>query len=109
MKVFAEDIIESSGCVQICAGHKGGAEAAIHAIRQIFQDDDDDSVLLIDASNAFNSLNRKAALHNIGVMCPIVHTFVSNLYQPHARLFVPGGAEISSSEGTTQRLQQSRF
>ncbi len=36
MKVFAEDIIESSGCVQICAGHKGGAEAAIHAIRQIF-------------------------------------------------------------------------
>jgi len=102
MSVFTEDVIESAGCVQICAGHKGGAEAAIHAVRRIYEDNEDDAVVLIDASNAFNSLNRKAALHNIGILCPIMHTFASNLYQPQARLFVQGGAEISSSEGTTQ-------
>ena len=102
MSVFAEDVLESAGCVQICAGHKGGAEAAIHAVRQIFEENEDDAVVLIDASNAFNSLNRKAALHNIGVICPIMHTFASNLYQSKARLFVQGGAEIASAEGTTQ-------
>ncbi len=37
-----------------------------------------------------------------------MHTFVSNLYQPHARLFVHGGAEISSSEGTTQGGPESK-
>ena len=31
-----------------------------------------------------------------------MHAFASNLYQPKARLFVLGGAEIASSEGTTQ-------
>ena len=31
-----------------------------------------------------------------------MHTFSSNLYQTSARLFVLGGAEISSTEGTTQ-------
>ena len=102
MAVFTDDVIQSAGCVQICAGHKGGAEAAIHAVRQIFEENDDYAVVLIDASNAFNSLNRKAALHNIGVLCPIMHTFACNLYQPRTRLFVQGGAEIASSEGTTQ-------
>ena len=102
MSVFTDDVIQSSGSVQICAGHKGGAEAAIHAVRTMFEDNDDYAVILIDASNAFNSINRKAALHNIGVLCPIMHTFACNLYQPRVRLFVQGGAEISSTEGTTQ-------
>ena len=97
-----DNIFQSSGSVQICAGHKGGAEATIHAVRTMFEDNDDYAVILIDASNAFNSINRKAALHNIGVLCPIMHTFACNLYQPRVRLFVQGGAEISSTEGTTQ-------
>ena len=29
-------------------------------------------VLLINASNAFNALNKAAALHNILVLCPII-------------------------------------
>ena len=53
-----QDIIEASGPLQVCAGLKSGAEAAIHAMHGIFNADDADAVLLIDASNAFNSLNR---------------------------------------------------
>ena len=100
MNLIADDVLESAGCVQICAGHKGGAEAAVHAVRKLFEDNDDDAVLLIDASNAFNSLNRKTALHNISILCPVMHIFACNLYRPHARLFVHGGVGIFSSEGT---------
>ena len=42
----------------------------------IFESDDIDAVriLLIDASNAFNALNRVAALHNI--LCPIIAIYL---------------------------------
>ena len=36
----------------------------------LFQADDIDAVLLTDTSNAFNTLNRTAAMHNIRVLCP---------------------------------------
>lgn len=49
---------------------KSGAEAAIHAMHDILDASDTDAVLLFDASNAFNSLNRASALHNIAVLCP---------------------------------------
>ena len=49
-------------------GTKAQIEAAIHAMRNIFEADQTDAVLLIDASNTFNTLNRAAALHNIRVL-----------------------------------------
>ena len=43
-------------------GLQGGVEAAIHAMRQMYEDPDCDAVLLIDAEKyAFNSLNRNVA------------------------------------------------
>ena len=86
----------------MCAGHKSGSEAAIHAMRELFEHDNSDAVLLIDASNAFNSLNRAAALHNIRVLCPSIATYAINTYREPARLFIVGGQELRSSEGTTQ-------
>ena len=65
MRVSKPDVIEASGSLQVCAGQKSGSEAAIHAMRTIFNADETDAVLLIDASNAFNALNRATALHNI--------------------------------------------
>jgi len=56
--------------IQACAGHLSGCEAAVHAMRQIFDDPHTDAVILVDASNAFNSLNRQAALLNIHQLCP---------------------------------------
>ena len=47
------------------AGHEAGAEAAIHAMHQIWDEENTEGILLIDARNAFNSLNRKVALPNI--------------------------------------------
>jgi len=55
----------ASGSLQVCAGHEGGCEAAVHAVRHLFQDPGSHTILLVDASNAFNSVNRQAALQNI--------------------------------------------
>ena len=81
---------------------KSGSEAAIYAMHTIFETDETDGVLLIDASNAFNALNRQAALDNIRVQCPIIGTYAINTYRLSARLFIIGGQEILSAEGTTQ-------
>ena len=58
MSVTKQDVIDACGSMQTCAGHKSGSEAAVHAMRSIFDADDTDAVLLIDASNAFNSLEQ---------------------------------------------------
>ena len=59
------ELAESAGCLQLCAGQKSGCEAAAHAMREIFKEEDTDAILLIDASNAFNCLNRGAMLNNV--------------------------------------------
>ena len=74
----------------------------MHAMRDIFEEDDCDAVLLVDAANAFNSINRGAMLENILRLCPIAYVYAYNCYAPHARLFVVGGRELRSKEGTTQ-------
>ena len=63
---------------------------------------DTDAVLLIDAENAFSSINRKVMLHNLKFICPIIATYIINCYATPSRLFAAGGGEIISSEGTTQ-------
>ena len=50
------------------------------AMRDIFAEEETDGVLLIDASNAFNTLNRQALLHNIRYLCPTIATYVRNCY-----------------------------
>ena len=83
-----KDVVEASGSFQLCAGQKSGSEAVIHAMHAIFEADDTDAVLVIDASNAFNALNRAAALHNIRILCPVIATYAINTYRQPARLFI---------------------
>ena len=61
-----------------------------------------EGVLLVDASNAFNSLNRQATLHNVPRICPALGKVFANTYSSPIRLFVAGGGEILSQEGTCQ-------
>ena len=60
--VIKEDIITAVGPLQTCSGLKADIESAIHAMRKVSEDDDTEAILLVDAENAFNNLNRKALL-----------------------------------------------
>ena len=100
--MFKEEIKEAAGPLQVCGGHSAGAEAAIHAMSQVFEEDGTDGVLLIDATNAFNQMNRAAAMHNIRITCKEVALYIINTYRSPSRLFISGGGEILSQEGTTQ-------
>lgn len=97
----SSDIRTAAGPLQQCAGQPAGSEAAIHSMAKIFFDAGSDAVLLVDATNAFNSLNRKVALLNIQVLCPALAPFLTNIYRTDCPLFV-GGEVLYSSEGTTQ-------
>ena len=104
--VLNEEIKSAAGPLQTCANHGAGAEAAIHGMREIYENESTEAVLLIDASNAFNCLNRAAAIHNIQILCPRVATYIINTYREPSRLFVSGKNgqtfELLSQEGTTQ-------
>ena len=68
--ILRDDIQAVTGSCQLCAGQIAGVEAVVHAVRSSFDLDDTEGVLLVDASNAFNSLNRAVALQNIRQLCP---------------------------------------
>ena len=94
--------MNAAGSLQFCAGQEAGAEAAVRTMHDIYNDEYSEAVLLVNAKNAFNSISKNIMLHNISVLCPTISTYVSNCYQSAARLFVVGGKEILSKEGTTQ-------
>ena len=96
------EVQEAAGPLQVSSGLKGGAEAAIHSMKIIFEKESTDAVILVDATNAFNCLNRLVALHNIQYICPPFAIVLINIYRNPARLFIVGGGEIESAEGTTQ-------
>ncbi len=93
LATIGDDIQEDAGPLQVCAGQQAGCEAAVHAMREISDDSITDAVLLADASNVFNTLNRKK--------CPSLAKVLINTYRHNPQLFVDGEA-ILSQEGTTQ-------
>ena len=63
-------------------------------MHQLYESPNTEAVILIDATNAFNSLNWQLLFHNICHIC-------SSLYRQGASLFIDNET-IMSLEGTTQ-------
>ena len=105
MQVLRERIRKAAGNLQVCSGHQAGGEAAIHAMRDIFEEENIEAVILVDAKNAFNTINREAMLHNIKMKCPSFSKYVENTYGSPSELYIEGDEDnnvIMSEEGTTQ-------
>ena len=73
LKAVGNDVQMAAGALQTCAGIQSGIEAAIHAMARTFEEEECEAVILVDADNAFNRLNRKVALHNISRSCPSLY------------------------------------
>ena len=101
LQVVRHDVVEVAGCDQLCAGLSGGCEAAVHAVWHLFESANCEAVLLGDARNAFNSLNRCAALLNVHNLCPSLAIVLTNCYRLDVPLFIDDDI-IFSLEGTTQ-------
>ena len=101
MTVVKDDVQRAAGANQLCAGQEAGCEAAVHAVRRLFTDTDAECAILVDASNAFNFLNRQVTLRNVQKLCPPIATALLNCYRGDAELYI-GGETILSTEGTTQ-------
>ena len=75
--ILKGDIQKPPGPFQTATGLKAGAEAVIHLMRLIFED-------------------------NIQVACPFFSKILINTYHSPLRLIILGGVEIQSTEGNTQ-------
>ena len=100
--ISEQDVMKVAGLLQVCAGQEAGAEAAIHAVNDVFKDHTTEAVLLINDEKAFNAINRKAMLHNISVLCPIVSTYINNCYNTpvhycRGRYFLKGKSYTTES------------
>ena len=76
------------GCISCVPHLQAGVEGAIHAMRELCQENRGTGwgLLLVDAKNAFNSLNRAAALWNARVQQPCCSRFLFNTYCAYASL-----------------------
>ena len=100
------DVELACGYDQLCGGVRSGIEGTIHNITNLFSQYGAYSgwgVLLVDASNAFNSLNHVALLWNVRVLWPHCSRFVFNTYQGWATLVVRNSdVNLFSMEGITR-------
>ena len=101
MRIVKYDLQDSVGSIQLCAGQDAGCEAAVHAMEQVFADEDTEAMILVDASNAFNRLKRQVTLLNCEKICPALSHILINTYRNNSQQFVDGQC-ILSKEGTTQ-------
>ena len=101
MQTIKHNLQDAVGSLQLCAGQDAGCEAAFHAMNHIFTEDDTEAVILVDATNAFNRLNRQVTLLNCRAICPSMSPILTNTYRSDSWLFA-GGQCMKSKEGTTQ-------
>jgi hypothetical protein len=88
--------------MQLCAGLPSGGEAGAAALQRMWEDPEVEAIIMIDARNAFNTLNRAEAINTAWEYCPIMGRALQNLYATPSALCAQGIEPIMSQEGSTQ-------
>ena len=79
MSVLKNNVIDCISFLWVCVGQEAGIEAAVHLLNSIYNDEHKDAVLLVDATNALNSLKRDLCLRNISYACPEISAYVKTV------------------------------
>ena len=101
LNVIGPEVLEVASSSHLCASRLSWREAGVHATRELFSLCDWEAVLLVDASNGFNSINCQNLLWNILNLCPALVTIVINCSCVNVPLFIEGDV-IFSTKCTTQ-------
>lgn len=101
MLILRDDVVDVTGCRQLCGGQKSPCEAIVHCVRQLYDSGEVEGVLCVGASNAFNAINRGLTLRNALYLCPSLGRLLVNNYRSYSSLFIDGDC-LLSKEGTTQ-------
>ena len=99
--VVKQDVVAATGPLQSAGGLDGECEAAVHAMNALFEKEETEALMFVDAENVFNNLNRQVALWNIQYICPVIAKVLINCYRSGTCLFV-GGKMLTSQEVMTQ-------
>ena len=71
MMFFKNDITHIVGALHLSTGQDAGVEAVVHAMHEIFPEENIEAILLVGAENAFNSINQKVLTHDIKFLYPL--------------------------------------
>jgi hypothetical protein len=100
---------KAAGYDQLCVGMKSGAEGAIHAATQLWQehaDEPDYGFIQLDARNAFNCMSRFSMLYVARYEWPQAALFAFNCYKHHSSLVIRSSngskTTLLSKTGVTQ-------
>ena len=96
-----QDLRSAVGSLQLCTGQDAGCEAAVHAMAHVYDVEDTEAVIFVDAANVFNRLNRQVTLCNTQVIYQALAPVQINTYHNPSWMFVDG-EHMLSKEGTTQ-------
>lgn len=101
-QMVVEDMADLLSPRQLGYGVRNGAEAAVHATRLFLQDlEEEEAILKLDFSNAFNSIRRDKVLEAVQAFCPDLYSLVYSSYSAPSLLFW-GESTIESREGVQQ-------
>ena len=101
LSLLGNDMFDATSPHQLCADQVSSFMAAVHCIRHLYDDNNTEALILVDAINAFNSLNREVALRNSLHLRPSLGRVLVNVYRESVSLFIDDEI-IKSAEGTTQ-------
>ena len=84
------DLQDTADSKQLYADKIADIEAAVHAMRSFVTKEDTKAVLLVYATNAFNSLNRQISHCNVQLPCPSLANIFINSFREPSELLVDG-------------------
>ena len=67
-----KNILTVAVAVQFCASQDASCGAVVHSMHTVFNDPKMEALLLVEATNAFNNLNRHVAFRNISMNCSAI-------------------------------------